>query len=881
MPAFNMPATQRNRLALAVIASLAAGFAMPALAQEATQAPEGEAPAAAQPAKKAVELDQLVVTGTRVQGRSPTQSLSPIDVFRPANLERQASADFTDQLAVVAPSFNTQRFPIADGTAFIRPANLRNLPPDQTLVLINGKRRHRSALVNLQAEPFGTVNQGSQAVDYGLIPSAAISRVEVLRDGSSAQYGSDAIAGVVNILLNDNAEGVRVDAQYGSTFKGDGDKWRTSFNLGLPLTEQGFLNLTAEYFESDFTSRGIPQANAALVGAAVGRDQVPFDGLGQRWGDPNGKGIRSFVNAEIPLSENVSLYGFGSYADSKYDSSFFYRSPVGVPGVAPRGTLMVDANGDGLPDAVDQALVNSIIAQGLNPADYLTASATSPSGWVALNPIYTQFPGGYSPTIAADLMDYEGVFGAKGKFGNGLNWDLSLRQGENRVYYQLRDSINPSLGRISPTVFEPGILTQLERGANADFSFAWENSVFASPINVAFGGEWREETYKVGQGDFPSWQIGPTAALFGFGSDGFQGDAPDASGEFSQFSRAAYVDLEADVVERLTVGLAGRFEDSSAFDSTFDWKLSGRFQATDAFAVRATINTGFRAPTPGQINTLDVTTTADANGNLIPQGTFPVNSPAAVALGAVPLKAEESKSYSAGIVYTPNDNFSLTVDYYNIKVDDRIALRNIAIAPGSDEEQALIDAGIPLSALPGQVSYFTNGFDSTVQGVDLVAIYKADFGNWGTGTFDARHSWNKQEVDRVDINPFDGNPVLDAERVADLENQLPNNRTVLTFDWRSPWSFDLTARANRYDGWEDVTFGETASFDAKWLFDLAVTFNLFEDRAHITVGGNNIFDEYPDKQPNSVLNFLGAQYPLSSPYGFNGGEWYVKVGFEF
>ncbi|HEY1139588.1 MAG TPA: TonB-dependent receptor, partial [Lysobacter sp.] len=419
------------------------------------------------------------------------------------------------------------------------------------------------------------------------------------------------------------------------------------------------------------------------------------------------------------------------------------------------------------------------------------------------------------------------------------------------------------------------------RGANADFSFAWENDVFASPINVAFGGEWREETYKIGQGDFASWQVGPGAAVFGFGSDGFQGDAPGASGDFSQFSRAAYVDLEADVVEKFTVGLAGRFEDSSAFDSTFDWKLSGRFQATDAFAVRATVNTGFRAPTPGQINTLDVTTTADANGNLIPQGTFPVNSPAAIALGAVPLKAEESMSYSAGIVYTPSSNFSLTVDYYNIKVDDRIALRNISIAPGSPEEQALLNAGIPQSALPGQVSYFTNGFDSTVQGVDLVAIYKADFGDWGTGTFDARHSWNKQEVDQVDINPFDGNPVLGSERVADLENQLPNNRTVLTFDWRSPWSFDLTARANRYDGWEDVTFGETATFDAKWLFDLAVTFNLFQDKAHLTVGGNNIFDTYPDKQSNAILNFLGAQYPLSSPYGFNGGEWYVKVGFEF
>jgi iron complex outermembrane recepter protein len=880
-----MPAINRNRLALAVIATLAAGTAMPVLAQDSQQVPQPEAaaqapqPAAPAPAaKKPVELDQLVVTGTRTPGRSPTESLSPIDVFRPAMLEKQAAADFTDQLANIAPSFNTQRFPIADGSAFIRPANLRNLPPDQTLVLINGKRRHRSALVNLQAEPFGTVNQGSQAVDYGLIPSAAISRVEVLRDGSSAQYGSDAIAGVVNIILNDNAKGVRVDGQYGSTYEGDGDKWRSSFNLGLPLSEDGFLNLTAEYFESDFTSRGIPRATAAQVEAAR-PGTVPFNGLGQRWGDPNAKGIRSFLNAEFPLNESVSLYGFGSYSDSKYDSSFFYREPVGVPGVAPRSTLMVDADEDGLPDPVDQALVDSITAQGLNPADYLTADATSPSGWVALNPIYTQFPGGYTPTFAADQMDYEGVFGAKGEFGSGLRWDVSLRQGENRVYYKLINSINPSLGRLSPTSFEPGFLTQLERGANADFVYPWQNDVFASPVNVAFGAEWREETYKIREGDFASWQVGPTAALFGFGSDGFQGDAPDATGEFTQYSRAAYLDLETDVVERLSMGLAGRFEDNSSFGNTFDWKLSSRFEATDTFALRATVNTGFRAPTPGQINTLDVTTTADASGNLIPQGTFPVNSPAAIALGAQPLDAEESFAYSAGIVYTPSDAFSLTLDYYNIEVDDRIALRNVSIGPA--ERQALIDAGIPLAALPGQVSYFTNGFDSTVQGIDLVAVYKADFAEWGTGTFDFRHSYNKQEVDSVDINPFDGQPVLNSERVADLENQLPNNRSVFTFDWRSPWNFDVTARANYYDGWEDVTFGEKATFGSTVLFDLAVSFDLFDDHVHVTVGGNNIFDEYPDKQPNAVLNFLGAQYPLSSPYGFNGGEWYAKVGFEF
>ena len=874
-----MLVANRHRLAAAVAAALFSAVVPAAFAQDAAQPP---APAAAPAARQeAVDLDKLVVTGTRVQGRSPTESMSPVDVFRPADLEKQASADFTDQLANIAPSFNTQRFPIADGTAFVRPANLRNLPPDQTLVLINGKRRHRSALVNLQVEPFGTVNQGSQAVDYSLIPSAAIQRVEVLRDGSSAQYGSDAIAGVINVLLNDYSDGVRIDTQYGSTYEGDGDKWRTSFNAGAELGDGGFFNMTAEYFDSDHTSRGIPRADAAQVGAAVGDDLVPFEGLGQRWGDPDGEGFRSFFNAEYAINERVSLYGFGSYADTEYDSSFFYRTPVGVPGVAPRGTLFVDGDGDGLPDPVAQSIIDDIRARGLNPADFVTADPTSPSGFVALNPIYPIFPGGYTPSFGAEITDYEGVFGAKGETAASLRWDVSLRQGENHMIYKMTNSINPSLGRLSPTSFEPGDLTQLERGANADFVWPWQNDVFATPVNVAFGAEWREETYKIRPGDTASWENGPTGALFGVGSDGFQGDSPEAAGDFSQYSRAAYLDLETDVVEHWTVGVAGRYEDTSNFDSTFDWKVSTRFAFTDTFAVRATVNTGFRTPTPGQLNTLDVTTTADSSGNLVPLGTFPVASEAAIALGATPVTAEESLAYSAGFVWSPSDVFSLTLDYYNIDVDDRIALQTINVEPGSPEQQALINAGVPGAELLRQVSYFVNGFDSKVEGIDLVAVYRADFGNMGSGVFDFRHSYNKQDVNSVAVIPGTTTPVIDAERVADLENQLPSNRSVITFDWRSPWNVNFTARANYYDSWEDFTFGEKGEFGSEWLFDLSATVSFMQDKLHVTVGGNNVFDNYPDRETNSTLTFLGAKYPLSSPFGFNGGEWYVRATYEF
>ena len=497
-----------------VIALLCAGLGLPAFA--ATTAAEGDqdnaaptslAPTAEDPAANAdqvqadkstpapnadaTELPSVIVTGTRVKGRSPTESMSPIDVFNAVDLERQSSFDFTDQLSNIAPAFNSQRFPIADGTAFIRPANLRNLPPDETLVLVNGKRRHRSALINLQAEPFGTVNQGAQAVDFALFPSAAIRGVEVLRDGASAQYGSDAIAGVINIILNDNPEGVSISSQYGSTYEGDGDRFHSSLNLGLPLGNDGFFNLTAEYFDGNHTSRGSARPDAVAVGQAVGIDQVPFKGLGQRWGSPDSKGLLTFFNGETALTDNSRIYAFGSYSDEEFASSFFYRDPVGVPGVTPRGTLQVDADGDGLPDPVAQSIIDSILAAGLNPSTFVTADPSSPSGFVALNPIFSRFPGGYTPTFGADIQDYEAVLGARGELDSGLRWDFSGRYGENQVIYRLVNSINPSLGSNSPIEFTPGKLEQRERGINADFVYPLDNQLFATPLNIAFGGEWR------------------------------------------------------------------------------------------------------------------------------------------------------------------------------------------------------------------------------------------------------------------------------------------------------------------------------------------------------------------------------------------------------
>ena len=821
--------------------------------------------------------DEIVVTGTRVEGRSPEESLSPIDLHQGEALANQGSFDLTDQLTNIAPSINSQRFPIADGTAFIRPVSLRNLPPDQTLVLVNGTRRHRSALVNLQAEPFGTVNQGAQAVDFGIIPSIAIKRLEVLRDGASAQYGSDAIAGVINVILRDDAEGFDLAAQYGQFYEGDGDNIRISGNVGLPLGPDGFFNFSAEYINSEITSRGSARPDAAAVAAVVGPENVAFNGLGQRWGDPDIEGFRLFMNAGIDLGENSEIYGHGSYADQQNRSGFFYRGPFGIAGVSPRATLCQCADLDmnpATPDAplpTDQAIVDAIVNAGLDPADYLTADLGSPSGWVNLNPIWTMFPGGYNPTFGADITDFEGVVGARGDW-NGLHWDFKGRFGENHVIYTLENSINPGLGITSPTSFRPGDLTQHELGFNADFVYPWEIEGLGSPVNFAFGFEYRRETYEIKPGDPDSYEFGPTGLIFGVGSDGFQGDSPDAAGEFRSGSYAGYIDIEADFTEWLTVGGAVRYENFRALsDDDISWKAAARLQPNEWFAVRGTVGTGFRTPTPGQINTLDVTTTADPMGNLIPQGTFPVNGVVAGILGAQPLVPEDSFSFTGGLVVTPDETFSLTVDYYEIDVDNRIALLNTTITMGSPEDLALIAAGFPGL---GVAAFFQNAFDTSVRGIEVTAVKEWDLDEYGTVTFDARHSWNEQTVRNVVAG------TIDPDRIFDLENQLPNHRSIFTIYYDLVDRFGGFVRVNRYGGWQDATFGETGTFSSEWLVDLELSMRITEN-IRFAAGAENVLNNFPDDETNSTLIFLGATRPLSSPFGFNGGFWYARLNARF
>ena len=828
-----------------------------------------------------VALEEVVVTGTRKLGLSPTETLSPIDVIGGGIVQNQAAFDLTDSLSKIAPSIGTQRFPIADGTAFIRPVTLRNLSPDHTLVLVNGTRRHRSALVNLQTAPLGTINQGSQGVDFSAFPSLALKRIEVLRDGASAQYGSDAIAGVVNLILDDADEGFNAKVQYGEYDAGDGERVTVGINGGFKLGDKGFMNLTGEYGDSDTTSRGNPRGDAAAVGDIVGDDLVPYNGLGQRWGDPEVESTKLVYNTAYEFSEKFELFSHGTYQSSETVGGFFYRGPVlpgdgnnTTTGLPARDTLKTDSDGDGFADAAPQSLVDSILAQGLLPDDYLTANGTHASGYELTNPIASMFPGGYSPLFGADITDFEIVIGGRGDINDSLTYNVRGRYGENEVEYTLTDSINPSLGRLSPTSFTPGTLTQEESGVNLDFVQS-----FDSGLNLGFGGEWRRETYKIGAGDAASTAVGPTFAQFGVGSDGFQGSFAETTGSWDSDSWAMYVDAEHSFTDKLSAAIAVRYEDYEEFDDSADYKVSARYDFTDEFALRGTFSTGFRAPTPGQVNTLNITTAADADGNLIPDGTYPVSNPVAVALGSEELEMEESVSFTAGLVWTPGGDWTITVDYYDITIEDRLALTNFTVSQQNVDD--LNAVGYPNAdlLLGSGAKYFVNGFESNVSGVDLAVSKSFEIGA-GNLLVDWRHNYNQQEISDVKES------AINAARVFDLENQIPENNSVLSFDYMQG-GFGGLVRFNYYDEWSTTgglfspgdasdahTYGDT------FLVDIEARYT-FADHYTVTVGGENIFDEYPEDEVNGTFNAIGARYAVTSPYGFNGAFWYARFSVEF
>ena len=650
--------------------------------------------------------------------RDPDPARPPSRRFRSTRSRRgdfieQGDTDLNDLLRTVIPSFNVNPQAVGDAARIIRPASLRGLAPDHTLVLVNGKRRHRAAVITWIGGGFA---DGAQGPDISSIPAIAIRQVEILRDGASAQYGSDAIAGVMNLALKDSRSGGIVEFRTGTYWEGDGKSYTLAGNIGLPLGENGFANLSAEFGESNPTSRSVQRDDAAAV-IAAGNTHVKDPA--QIWGAPTvDNDLKLWGNFGRFLGDRLQLYGHANYASETVTGGFFFRNPNtrgGVFSLDGGRTLLV---GD-LLDAQDGVLDGSAGC----PAVTITNSLPDP---VALARVFEDpncftfqemFPGGFTPQFGGDVLDASVVGGIRGHTRGGLLWDVSAGYGRNGIDFFIDNTVNASLGPESPSSFDPGVYQQSELNLNVDVNYAASDMV-----NIAGGAEFRDEHFEIGIGETASWRIGPLAAQgFSAGSNGFPGFSDIAAGDWHRTNFAAYGDMEVrDRDDRWTLGTALRAEQFEDFGTTANWKVAGRYGLGDSFAVRGSASTGFRAPTPGQQNAFNVSTQFDRTlGDLVNNGTIPSTSRVAEIKGGKQLDAEKSLNTSLGIVVEAGV-FTVSADYFRIALSDRLALSKV-FALDAAEAERLISEGITSARNLANFRFFTNSFDTRTQGVDVVA----------------------------------------------------------------------------------------------------------------------------------------------------------------
>jgi iron complex outermembrane receptor protein len=816
-------------------------------------------------------VEKIAVVGTRSAPRSIGDSPVPIDIIGGEELEKSGNTDMLELLKGSVPSFNVHQNPISDAASLVRPANLRGLPSDSTLILLNGKRRHRASVIAFLG---GGINDGAQGADISVIPSIALKQVEVLRDGAAAQYGSDAIAGVMNFQLKDASEGGKFEVRHGQYYEGDGDTTQISGNVGLPFTDNGFANLSFQYKTADATSRSEQRPDAAALSAA-GVPEV--SSLAQVWGAPEvDDDISIFGNFGLELTNDSEFYMFGNYSERDVRGGFYYRNPHTRPGVYSNDggeTLLVadlteDMSGNCPTIAIDDNVLD-------NP-DYISGVANNPDCFAFNETI----PGGFTPNFGGNITDTSLTIGTKGIFTGGFLkdafYDLSGTVGLNESRYFIYDTVNASLGADSPRDFSPGKYEQLEKNFNFDLSKGFDFDL-AYDVNIAGGLEWHEETFTVISGDETSFTAGPlTEQGFGIGSNGFPGFKPSDAGEYTRRNYAAYVDIEAPFTEEFLMGLAVRFEDYDSFGTTTNYKVMAQYHVTEDLNIRGSVSTGFRAPTVGQANVSNVQTNL-SDGVLQDSALLPPTNPIAVQLGGTELEPEESQSYTLGAVYTIGDLF-VTLDYYNIEVDDRIS-QSEKIVLSQDDKDTLEAAGVPNAQSYAQVSFFTNDFDTTTQGIDLVANYTADMLG-GSSTFSLAYNWNETEVTKF-------SDITGEFKVKRLEEDLPNHRATLT--WAQQWeSFSMFTRANYYGEYQGVhvDYDATAkTADAAVTIDAEITYFLNESIS-FSVGAQNIFDQDAEKldfedRTGIPNNNWGGQYYETSPYGINGGFYYAKATYTF
>jgi len=934
----------RLRIRSLLLASLSASaFAVPTWAKGAS-AQQATRPDTVRP-PVAVETDgqdAIIVTGTRRTDRTLADSPVPVDVISGEALTNTGLTEVNKVLNQLVPSFNFPQPSIADGTDVLRPATLRGLSPDQTLVLVNGKRRHVSALLNIN----GTIGRGSAAVDMNLIPTLAIERIEVLRDGASSQYGSDAIAGVINVRLKRADNGGRATASYGkyiTTLKGvndfdglqtnaggqpildptdpryflanssgerearDGAITTIGANLGLPIGG-GFVNLTAEYRDRNATNRAgydlRPNYAPSNGVPAFDSRELTFNRLQFKFGDAKTEDFNFFLNAGVPVGD-FEIYAFGSYGKRDGLSAANYRSANAA------------ANRD-----------FSTILPSTSPSNGNFAALT---------------PDGFLPLIDTNLQDWAGTVGVRGEL-SGWKSDLSLGYGHNQFDYTIRNTLNTSFGAASQNTFNAGGLDFGQWLANLDFSKLFEVGL-ASPLSIAAGAEYRNENFKITPGEPQSYLAGPFAVsarvttapncaslggLFNVtnnlctfpgrqapvGSQGFPGIPAASATDESRSSYAAYLELDGEVFKNFTATVAGRFEHFTDFGNTVNGKLALRYEFVPGYAVRGSISNGFRAPSLHQ-QFFTTTSTNFISGVPVDISTVAVGSPIAQALGAKDLKPEKSVNFSLGATASPMRGLNFTADFYQIKISDRIVLTENLTAnrdalgqptgsnPGLTIAQILNGAGFNSV---GAARFFINGLDTTTRGLDLIGTYRFTTARFGKWNLTAALNVNKTKIDkRIDaLGPLASVPGLvlfGREQGLRFTKGQPKNKVVLSADGEIG-NFGVTARTTRYgkvlaldaalplapNQTDLIALGpDDQKLSPKWITDLEVRYRFF-NRLDLAIGANNIFDVYPDRRPFGRRSTTGTfpqnfQYiPYSgggSPFGFNGRFIYVRAGVDF
>ncbi|MBZ9610987.1 TonB-dependent receptor plug domain-containing protein [Rheinheimera maricola] len=834
-------------------ASLSFGItALPVMAQEEV----------ADTAKKEQAVEKIAVVGSRSAPRSIGDSPVPIDIIGGEELNKNGNSDMLNLISTTVPSLNVHSQPISDAATLIRPINLRGLSSDSTLVLLNGKRRHRASVISFLG---GGINDGAQGPDLSVIPGIAMKQVEILRDGAAAQYGSDAIAGVVNFVLKDAAEGGTIEIKQGEYYEGDGTSTEIAANVGMPLTKDGFVNASVQYKNVDATSRSVQRGDAqALIDAGNTSVLTPA----QVWGSPEiNDDITIFVNAGLDLDNGGQAYMFGNYSERDVRGGFYFRNPHN------RGGVFSNDGGETLEvvDTTGAGGCSNVAISGLNHQQITSAVGALPDNCFTF---FEMFPGGFTPNFGGNITDTSLAVGTKGEFKtgfmNGIMYDFTGIVGRSESMFQLFNSVNASLGPETPTDFDAGKYIQLEKTFTADFVKYIAAGLYED-LTVAFGTQWTEESFEIVAGEQASWEVGPYVDQLSNGSNGFPGFQPQTAGTSVRRNYSAYIDVEAEFTENFLGALAVRFEDYDSFGTTTNYKLTGQYRFNDDWAVRGSTSTGFRAPTVGQANVSNVRTELN-QGVLVDVGVLPATNPVAILKGATELEPEESTSFALGLVYTGYD-FFVTADYYRIDVDDRIS-QSAPFEVTPDDIALLKAAGVRGIDSLTSITYLTNDFDTRTQGIDIVANYSADLLG-GRGNFALAYNWNDTEVTRFTA-------ITGEFRVSRLEDDLPNHRA--TFTWSQSWDdWSAFLRTNYYGTYQGVHAddpGLTTDASAKVTLDAEVSYYI-NDNFIVSAGAQNLLDNEPEKLTPELGSILGAKYYETSPMGINGGYYYLKGTYKF